>query len=206
MVLGEVFLSGCRTFCMADLNRSAYKVPSHLRERSQLLYLKALFWDCCYFQSTLMIFLLPLATNVDVNLYADDTELHFCQTTEVHSSVCCYRAFYLAGCQQVETECSKILMHAHWDPTTNLWEDITSITWQCSTETGLNSTVWYLGVYIDQHLTWHHHVEYILHRVCGKLYSINCLKPLTSKVMKLRIVSGTCFTNYWLLWCYVGAY
>ena len=23
------------------------------------------------------------------------------------------------------------------------------------------STIWYLGVYIDQHLTWHHHVEYV---------------------------------------------
>ena len=43
----------------------------------------------------------------------------------------------------------------------------------------------YLGVYIDQHLTWHQHVEYVLRRVRGKLYSINRLKPLTPTVLKL---------------------
>jgi len=47
------------------------------------------------------------------------------------------------------------------------------------------STVWYLGVYIDQHLTWHNHMEYVLRRVRGKLYSLNRLKPLTPTVMKL---------------------
>jgi len=35
------------------------------------------------------------------------------------------------------------------------------------------STVKYLGVYIDQHLTWKYHVEYVLRRIRGKLYSIN---------------------------------
>ena len=30
------------------------------------------------------------------------------------------------------------------------------------------STVRYLGLYIDQHLTWHCHIEYVLQRVYGK--------------------------------------
>jgi len=56
------------------------------------------------------------------------------------------------------------------------------------------STVRYLGVYIDQHLTWHNHVEYVLQRVRGKLYSLNRLKPLTPTVMKLLCISGPCLT------------
>ena len=47
------------------------------------------------------------------------------------------------------------------------------------------SPVRYLGVYIDQHLTWHNHVEYVLRRVRGKLYTWNRLKPLTPTVMTL---------------------
>jgi len=43
----------------------------------------------------------------------------------------------------------------------------------------------YLGVYIDQHLTWKCHDEYVLRRVCGKLYSINHLRPLIDNVMKI---------------------
>ena len=35
----------------------------------------------------------------------------------------------------------------------------------------------YLGVFIDQHLTWRNHIDYVLRRVRGKIYSINCLNP-----------------------------
>ena len=45
------------------------------------------------------------------------------------------------------------------------------------------STVVY--TYIDQHLTWKCHIEYVLRRVCGKLYSINHLRPLIDNVMKI---------------------
>jgi len=45
------------------------------------------------------------------------------------------------------------------------------------------STVQYLGVYIDQHLTWHNHMEYVLRRVHGKLYSLNRLTPTVMKLL-----------------------
>ena len=54
------------------------------------------------------------------------------------------------------------------------------VTKQFSSETGFNCKI---IVCIDQHLTWH--VKYILRTIRDKLYSINCLKPLTSTVMKL---------------------
>jgi len=47
------------------------------------------------------------------------------------------------------------------------------------------STLKYLEVCIDQHLTWQNHVKHVLRRVRGKLYSINRIKPLTPTVMKL---------------------
>ena len=43
----------------------------------------------------------------------------------------------------------------------------------------------YLGVYIDQHLTWNTHVEYVLNRIREKLYCINRLKPFSSKMLQL---------------------
>jgi len=42
----------------------------------------------------------------------------------------------------------------------------------------------YLGLYIDQHLTWQNHIDYVLKRVRGKNYSINRLNP-SSSVKKL---------------------
>jgi len=39
------------------------------------------------------------------------------------------------------------------------------------------SSTKYLGLYIDQHLTWQDHIDYIMKRVRGKIYSINRLNP-----------------------------
>ena len=39
------------------------------------------------------------------------------------------------------------------------------------------SSTKYLGVYIDQHLTWQTHIDYILRLARGKVYSINRLNP-----------------------------
>ena len=58
------------------------------------------------------------------------------------------------------------------------------------------STVKYLGVCIDQHLTWQNHVEYVLRRVRGKLCSINRLKPLTPAVIRLLYQAHVLITYY----------
>ena len=42
----------------------------------------------------------------------------------------------------------------------------------------------YLGIHIDQHLTWNTHIDYILNRVRGKLYCINRL-GFSSKILCL---------------------
>ena len=38
----------------------------------------------------------------------------------------------------------------------------------------------YLGVIIDQHLTWQYHIEYILKKIRFKLYGLHRLKPLAT--------------------------
>ena len=46
------------------------------------------------------------------------------------------------------------------------------------------SSTKYLGVFIDQHLTWRSHIDYVLRRVRENIYSINRLNP-HSTVKKL---------------------
>ena len=43
----------------------------------------------------------------------------------------------------------------------------------------------YLGVIIDETLTWNEHVDYILRRVRAKLAAIGRLKPLPNNVLGL---------------------
>ena len=41
----------------------------------------------------------------------------------------------------------------------------------------------YLGVIIDQHLTWQCHIEYILKKIRTKLFGLHCLKPLPNSLL-----------------------
>ena len=41
----------------------------------------------------------------------------------------------------------------------------------------------YLGVIIDQHLTWQCHIEYILKKIRSKLYGLHRLKPLPNSLL-----------------------
>ena len=47
------------------------------------------------------------------------------------------------------------------------------------------SSIKYLGVHIDQHLTWSTHIDSVLNKVRGKLYCINRLRPISCKVLRL---------------------
>ena len=48
----------------------------------------------------------------------------------------------------------------------------------------------YLGVFIDQHLTWKSHVDNVLKSVRCKLYALYRLKPLPG-----HLISSFCFTS-----------
>ena len=41
----------------------------------------------------------------------------------------------------------------------------------------------YLGVFIDQNLTWQKHYEYVLQRIRGKVHCLYCLQPLSDSIL-----------------------
>jgi len=41
----------------------------------------------------------------------------------------------------------------------------------------------YFGVIMDQHLAWKLHVSYVMKRVRGKIFALNCLKPLPDHLL-----------------------
>ena len=47
------------------------------------------------------------------------------------------------------------------------------------------SSTKYLGIYLDQHLTWQAHVDYVLSRVRRKLFAVNRVKPASFNVLQL---------------------
>jgi len=118
-------------------------------------------------------------SSCDINMYADDTELHYSNSqlerveevlqsdlirvsdwmivngfkSNIAKSVC-----MLIGTRQRVSRKSLCLSLNN-----NELKQVTSTK--------------YLGLYIDNHLTWHNHVDYVLKRVREKIYSINRLKP-----------------------------
>ena len=41
----------------------------------------------------------------------------------------------------------------------------------------------YLGVIVDEHLTWKLHINYVLKRIRCKLYALNRMKPLPDYIL-----------------------
>ena len=112
-------------------------------------------------------------------MYADDTELHFCH-------------IQLQRVEQVLQ--NKIEQVSNWMAVNRLKLNVTKLMCmligsrqRVGSKTlclSLNGNVLkqvpsakYLGVYIDQHLTWQSHIDYILRRVRAKVYSINRINP-----------------------------
>ena len=108
---------------------------------------------------------LPNSVNTcDINMYADDTELHFC-----HSQLGRVEQVFQSEIEQV----------SNWMAVNRLKLNVTKSVYMligsrqrvgsktlCLSLNGnvlkqVSSTK-YLGVYIDQHLTWQTHIDYIL--------------------------------------------
>ena len=68
------------------------------------------------------------------------------------------------------------------------------------------SSTKYLGVRIDHHLTWQNHIDYILKRVRGKIYSINRLNPpLTVKKLLYQVYILPIFDYCDVVWAPTNA-
>lgn len=137
---------------------------------------------------TLYINDLPTVINhCDVNIYADDTEIHSSNsslptlTSHIQEDLDSVDVWMSSNRLRVNpTKTVSMLIGPHQKIRNRTLDVSLSNTKICS----VTSTK-YLGVYIDCHLTWDEHVQYVLKRVRGKLASIARLKPLPSKVIAL---------------------
>ena len=123
----------------------------------------------------------------DISMYADYTELHFSSSDlsvvekTLQADVDNVSTWLIANRLKLNVSKSLCMLIGSHQRTNGLNLKITldgSILKQvCSTK--------YLGVYLDQHLTWQAHVDYVLSRVRQKLLAINRVKSASSQVLQL---------------------
>ena len=58
------------------------------------------------------------------------------------------------------------------------------------------SSIKYLGVHIDQHLTWSTQFDSVLNKIRGNLYCANRLRPISCKVLHLLYQAYLYLTNF----------
>ena len=117
-----------------------------------------------------------LISSCDINMYADDTELHYC-----HSQLQRVEQVLQNEVERV-SEVNRLKL--------NVTKSVCMLIGSCQRVAGKElclslhdsilkqvSSTKYLGVFIDQHLTWRSHIDYVLRIVRGKIYSINRLNP-----------------------------
>ena len=123
---------------------------------------------------------LPDSVNTcDINMFADDTELHYC-----HSHLQRVEEILQNELEQVSNWMTVNRLKLNVD------KSLCMLVGSCQRVSGKTlclslgdsllrqvSSTKYLGVCIDSHLTWQNHIDYVMKRVRGKMYSINCLNP-----------------------------
>ena len=128
-----------------------------------------------------------IVSTSDINMFADNTELHYCHR-DLSTVECTLQAdlenisiwltvnrlklnvskshcMLIDSRQRIGGKCLPLMLNG------DILRQV--------------STTRYLGIHIDQHLTWNTHIEYILNRVKGKLYCINRFRPVSSKILRL---------------------
>ena len=134
------------------------------------------------------IFVNDLPSVVDhaqINMYADDTELHCCGEdlqcvqNDLQSDLYRVQDWLQANRLQLNVSKSVIMLIGSWQ---RLWNRSVSVSINGKPLASVTSTR-YLGILIDQHLTWKSHVDNVLKRVRCKLYALFRLKPLPSHLL-----------------------
>ena len=118
-------------------------------------------------------------TLCDVNMYADDTELHYSS-----SQLERVEQVLQNGLEEVSNWMSVNGFKLNIDKSVCMLigtrQRVSGGTLCLSLNDSMLKQVTstkYLGLFIDQYLTWQNHIDYVLKRVRGKIYSINRLKP-----------------------------
>ena len=129
----------------------------------------------------------PRVKNCQTNLYADDTEIHSSSNSLVTLNSNIQQDLDLIGIwmssNKLSVNSSKTVSMLI-GPHQRIKNHTLEVSLNGNKINSVSSTK-YLGVYIDCHLNWNDHVNYILKRVRGKLAAINRLRPLPPSVFLL---------------------
>jgi len=130
---------------------------------------------------------LPSAISLsDINMYADDTEIHFSNNDlsvvekALQTDVDNVSVWLVVNRLKLNVSKSLCMLIGSRQRVSGLSLTITldgaTLKQVCSTK--------YLGVYLDQHLTWQVHVNYVFNRVRRKLFAMGRVKT-SSQVLQL---------------------
>ena len=113
----------------------------------------------------------------DINMFADDTKLHYC-----HGDLSTVERALQADLENISTWLSVNRLKLNVSKSQCMLIGSRQRIGEKCLHLMLSgdalrqvSTTKYLGIHIDQHLTWNSHMDYILNRVRGKLYCISQL-------------------------------
>ena len=129
---------------------------------------------------------LPSVVNyAQLNMYADDTELHCCGEDlqsvqdDLQSDLYRIQDWLQANRLQLNVSKSAIMLIGSWQ---KLRGRSVTVSINVKPLASVTSTR-YLGVLIDQHLNWKLHINHVLNRVRSKLYALHRLKPLPGHLL-----------------------
>ena len=126
-----------------------------------------------------------VVTHAQINMYADDTELH-CYGEDLRNvqcnlqlDLCRVQDWLQANRLQLNVSKSVIMLIGSWQKLRNR---SVSVSINGRALTSVTSTH-YLGVLIDQHLTWKLHVANVLKWIRSKLYALYRLRSLPGHLL-----------------------
>ena len=126
-----------------------------------------------------------VVTHAQINMYADDTELHCCGEDlrnvqcDLQLDLCKVQDWLQANRLQLNVSKSVIMLIGSWQKLRNL---SVSVSINGRALASVTSTR-YIGGLIDQHLTWKLHIANVLKRIRSKLYALYHLKPLPGHLL-----------------------
>ena len=144
-----------------------------------LLFMYALF--SCIFVNDLP----NVVTHAQINMYADDTELHCCGEDlwnvqcDLQLDLCKVQDWLQANRLQLNVSKSVIMLIGSWQKLRN---QSVSVSINSRALASVTSTR-YLGVLIDQHLMWKLLVANVLKGIRSKLYALYHLRPLPGHLL-----------------------
>jgi len=120
-----------------------------------------------------------------LNLYADDMELHCsnvdlsCVESDLQQDLQSVNSWLCVNRLTLSVKKSNVMLIGSCQKLKGADLHVTVDGKQLSRV----SSVKYLGLHLDEHLTWHQHMANVLQRVYSRVHCLYCLRPLTAALL-----------------------